>query len=231
MLIFDLLFPECEESGLWMIVSQRKHRFRLATENVFSVLRWKVWVFSLPRIGYSDQQNVAFEINPRWSCFSMRLEKVTRIYTFVWLNCGDTSNGSDHFSRWWQRSKNWQVDLSAFHSLCLRVCTRACRSMCVCPITVSVSVLCIFSFLYRQTVIWWWLDRIFIFTVCKSYSDTVCRTANCYVFYNSSVYEGPRPAGAAATIALTSDRSAGQLQLRRKEGRGRGGWLEREREG
>ena len=36
---------------------------------------------------------------------------------------------------------------------------------------------------------------------------------------------------AAATIALTSDRSAGQLQLRRMEGSGRGGWLEREREG
>ena len=39
MLIFDLLFPECEESGLWMIVSQRKHGFHLETENVFSVLR------------------------------------------------------------------------------------------------------------------------------------------------------------------------------------------------
>ena len=39
MLIFDLLCPECEESGLWMIVSQRKHGFHLETENVFSVLR------------------------------------------------------------------------------------------------------------------------------------------------------------------------------------------------
>ena len=39
------------------------------------------------------------------------------------------------------------------------------------------------------------------------------------------------PAGSPATIALTSDPSASQLQLRRKEGRGRDGWLEREREG
>ena len=96
---------------------------------------------------------------PKVVMFSMRLEKVTWIYTFVWLNCGDTSNGSDHFSRWWQTTKNWQV--SAFHSLCLRVCTHARRSMCVCPITVSVSVLCIFSFLYRLSFGDDWTEFLF----------------------------------------------------------------------
>ena len=60
--------------------------------------------------------------------------------------------------------------------------------MCVCPITLSVSVLCIFSFLYWQAFIWCWLDWIFNFDLCRSYTDTVCKAANCYVFHDTVMF-------------------------------------------
>ena len=99
--------------------------------------------------------------------------------------------------------------------------------MCVCPITVSVSVLCIFSFLYRLSFGDDWTE--FLFSLYADHTLIQCAGLPTATF--SITQFCLRGAGAAATIALTSDRSAGQLQLRRKEGRGRGGWLEREREG
>ena len=87
---------------------------------------------------------------------------------------------------------------------------------CQCPLYLFISLL---------TVIWWCLDWIFFFTVCKSYTDTVCRAANCYVFCNSSVYEGPRPPSLWPLTGQQASCSWGE----RKGGAGVVSWRGREK--
>ena len=74
-LIGDLLFPEGEELWLWVTVSQENMDFASKLNMMCSVRYDEKCEFFSPRIGYSEQQNIAFEINARWSCLAMRLEK------------------------------------------------------------------------------------------------------------------------------------------------------------
>ena len=87
--------------------------------------------FFSPRIGYSDQQNVAFEINPSWSCLAMMLEKATRICIFgsvVGMQGVDLTTFQDH-------------DIICVHArarapvcVCVCVCVRArYHCDCQCP--------------------------------------------------------------------------------------------------
>ena len=92
--------------------------------------------------------------------------------------------------------------------------------MCVRPITVSVSTVYFHFFTDRLSFRDGWTE--FLFSLYANHTLIQCAGLPTATF---SVTQFCLP-GAAATIALT-----GHMQLRGKEGRGRGGCLEREREG
>ena len=70
-LMGDLLCPECQESGLCVTVCHKENMgFASKLKLKCSVCDYVKCEFSSPRLGDSDQKNVAFQINPKMVMFS-----------------------------------------------------------------------------------------------------------------------------------------------------------------